>query len=71
MTNGKTDGARFLDQALEGVESESIRAWANTDNNRPIFEKIAQNALDKAEAEGREADVDRFTAYVVCLAIGA
>lgn len=59
--------AELLDEALKGVESDSIKEWANTDHNRPIFEQIAQNALDKNEGL---VDPVRFSAYVVCLAMG-
>lgn len=55
----------FLDEALSKVESGSIRAWANSDHNRPIFEKLAQKAVDKGEP-----DSDTFASYVVLLAIG-
>jgi hypothetical protein len=61
------NGAKLLDEALKGVESDSIKEWANTSHNRPIFEKIAQNALDK----NKDADPIRFGAYIVCLAMGA
>ncbi len=56
----------LLDKALIKVESDSVKAWANLDHNRPIFEKIAQNALDKDP----DADPDRLCAYIVCNAIG-
>lgn len=62
MTN-----VEFLDAALGQVESESIREWANSDHNRPIFEKMAQGAIDK---RGEEADPVMFSAYVVSLAMG-
>jgi hypothetical protein len=62
MTN-----VELLEAALRRVESESIKAWASTANNRPIFEQIAEKALEKDPA----ADPDRLAAYVVCLAIGA
>lgn len=63
MTN-----VELLESALRRVESQSIRAWAATGNNRPVFEQIAQAALDK---HGGKYDPDRLAAYVVCLAIGA
>lgn len=56
----------LLDEALGKVESNSIKEWANSDHNRPVFEKIAQGTLDK----NPDADTDRFSAYIVCLAIG-
>jgi hypothetical protein len=62
MTN-----VELLDAALEQVESESIRQWANSDHNRPVFEKMAQGAVDK---KGDDVDPVMFSAYVVSLAIG-
>jgi hypothetical protein len=62
------DGAKLLDEALSRVESESIREWASSAHNRPIWEKIAQGALDKS---GGEYDPNRLCAYLVCVAIGA
>lgn len=37
--------------ALKRVESASIREWAQTDNNRPIFLKVAKEHLGKKDAE--------------------
>ena len=62
MTN-----VELLDAALERVESESVRRWANSDNNRPVWEKIAQRAVDK---KGDGVDPVAFSAYIVCEAIG-
>jgi len=62
------NGAQLLDEALSHVESDSVREWANSEHNRPIWEKIAQGALDK---NGGEYDVHRLAAYIVCVAIGA
>ena len=62
MTN-----VELLEKALEHVESESVRKWANSAHNRPIFEKMAQGAIDKNDGL---VDPLRFGAYVVCLAIG-
>ncbi len=57
---------RFLDAALEHVESKSIREWARSDHNRPIMLKMADGVLKKNPA----ADPLRFGTYVTCLAIG-
>lgn len=62
MTN-----VELLDRAIEHVESESVRDWANSDHNRPIFEEIAQKAIDE---RGESADPARLGTYIVCLAIG-
>lgn len=61
-------GAELLKAALERVESESIRKWASSDHNRPLFEEHAQAAVDK---HGGAYDPDRYAAWIVCLAIGA
>lgn len=57
---------QHLADALEFVESESIREWVNTDRNRPIWLKLAQAALDH---KGSCADAEAFSAYIVCCAI--
>lgn len=59
---------QLLDAALSKVESESIRAWANTPHNRPIWLEIAGKAIVKHNGN---PDVSMFTAYIVCTAIGA
>jgi hypothetical protein len=61
-------GAELLQAALERVESDSIRRWAGSDHNRPLFEEHAQGALDKGDGA---YDPDRYAAWIVCLAIGA
>jgi len=58
-------GERFLTQALAHVESESIRKWATTDHNRPLWVKMAKEAAQKGY------DPKRFATYIVCVAIGA
>lgn len=56
----------LLDEALSEVESDSVRNWANSAHNRPLWEKIAQRNLDK----NPDTDVLRFSAYIVCQAMG-
>lgn len=56
---------RFLDAALALVESASIRTWANTAHNRPLFEG---EALARIKA-GR-TDAIKFSTAIVCLAMG-
>lgn len=55
----------FLTESLNKVESKSIQAWARSDNNYPIFLKMAQNALDNGKY-----DSDLFATYIVSLAMG-
>ena len=58
--------SQYLSDALDGVQSPSIRAWATTEHNHPIFLQIAQKGIDNGSP-----NVVAFTAYIVCLAIGA
>jgi hypothetical protein len=58
----------LLAAALEHVESASIRAWATSEHNRPIWLQIAAGAIKKAP-DG-SPDVHRFAAYILCNAIG-
>lgn len=60
-----TAALKFLEAALEMVESKSIREWATSANNGPLFLKMAENAVKKNTAP------ETFAAYIVCLAIGA
>jgi len=60
--------ASFLNAALQHVQSESIRAWAVTPHNKPIFIKLAKLALTSG---GSSSDsVVRFAAYIVASAMG-
>lgn len=62
--------AEFVDAALIHVESTSIRQWVNTENNRPIWNQIAEQALARARARNIEPDLHNFAAYIVATAIG-
>lgn len=60
------DGARdFLDDALKLVESKSIREWANSAHNRPLFEEEALLRIKKGRT-----DVHYFVITIVSLAMG-
>jgi len=51
-------------EALKIVESESIRNWATSDHNRPLW-------LDYcSKCTGTRRDPNAVAAYIVCLAIG-
>jgi hypothetical protein len=52
--------------ALSKVESLSIRAWAQTDHNRPIMLKLAALQLEKPSSD----PVHLFAAFIVSSAIG-
>jgi len=58
---------QFLDAALAKVESKSIRAWAQSDHNRPLWLNLAGNTLQK---HGDAASTDGFAAFVVLSALG-
>lgn len=57
---------QLLQAALEKVESQSIRQWATSEHNRPIWIKLAELALAKKP----DASPDRFSTLIVCSAIG-
>jgi hypothetical protein len=55
----------FFEASLAKVESKSIREWATSEQNRPIWISIAQRALDNGKS-----DTDGFAAYIVVTAMG-
>ena len=57
---------QLLDNALALTDSDSTREWVNTPHNRPLFEQIAQGALDK----NSQAEPARLACYITCLKIG-
>lgn len=58
----KTKATKVLNQALELIESDSIRAWAQTPHNKPIFVEM----ISTKEA----TDPVRFAGLIVALAVG-
>lgn len=60
------DAETLFTQALERVESKSIREWATTDHNRPIFIQLAEKAI----AKNPQTEVCMFSAYITVTAIG-
>lgn len=54
-------------KALELVDSESVRDWATSEHNRPLFIRLAQAAIDKQLSI---SDPNAFAAFVVAKAIG-
>lgn len=67
MTQPKLTPEQHFAAALAKVESKSIRAWAQTDHNRPIWLKIAESAIQK---HGDAANSDEFATYIVLTALG-
>ena len=55
---------RLFTDALKIVESESIRKWAQTAHNRPLWIDYC------AKCTGTRRDPNVVAAYIVCLAIG-
>lgn len=66
MTNREKGLALFRD-ALAQIESESIRDWATSDHNKPLFERHCERVV----AKGKDVEPAGLAAYIVCLAIGA
>lgn len=62
----KRAAKKFLSDSLERVESKSIREWATSAHNYPLWLEIAA----KAVANGK-TDTSMFAAYIACVAIGA
>ena len=56
-------GPQLLEAALKHVESESIRAWALSLNNRHMWETIAERKVG-------QMDPMRFATYIVAEAMG-
>lgn len=66
----KQDGMtaeQLFQQALAKVESESIRQWATSEHNQPLWLKMAQGAIEKHHGS---PDVSLFSALIVSTAIG-
>jgi hypothetical protein len=64
MQTATITAGQLLSDALALVESASIRAWATSDHNAPIWAKMAEKAVAKG------TDVNLFSAYIVSCAIG-
>jgi hypothetical protein len=58
---------QLFQQALAKVESQSIRQWAETEHNRPIWIKAAEAAIVKHNGQ---PNVALFTVLIVSSAIG-
>lgn len=54
----------YFHAALEGVESASIREWATSEHNRPIWMQIATKMYKQGKS------VDDLTIYIARMAIG-
>jgi hypothetical protein len=56
---------QLFEASLGQVESTSIRAWAQSDHNRPLWLKICQESI-----ENNKFDPSAMAAYMVAVAIG-
>lgn len=56
--------ADYFNAALADVESASIRAWATSAHNHPLFLQLAEDAWQKNKT------VEAMTISIVALAIG-
>lgn len=71
MSLDVTDKAiELFTKSLEKVESASIREWAQTDHNKPLFLQMCQVAVDKGKNPALEDDVLNFSTYMTALAMG-
>jgi hypothetical protein len=62
---------RFLLKVLNTrVESTSIRTWATSDHNLPIWVKITKGWMEKNTGSTEDMEC-RLGAYIVCVAMGA
>lgn len=61
------NGETLLTSALPLLTSESVREWAQTPHNRPIFLQLAEQEVKKG---GLWSTPSGFAAYMVSLAIG-
>lgn len=64
MDNSKAE--KLFETALSLVDSGSIRAWAQSEHNRPIFIKLAQNMLNN----GPDGAHHKLATLIVSNAIG-
>lgn len=55
----------LLESALSRIESASIKAWATSEHNRPVWLRFCEAAI----ANGK-ADAARVATLILCNAIG-
>lgn len=61
-----TAALRLFHLAVAKIESKSIREWATSAHNMPLWMETCQKAVDN-----NRIDADMMAAYMVCVAIGA
>jgi hypothetical protein len=62
----KTQSSVYFQKALECVQSTSIRQWASSDHNGPIWLQYVEAIL---KARG-SVDVNKLAAYITLTAMG-
>jgi len=67
MTDHMKEAEQHLANALMLVDSQSIRDWATTEHNKPLFLLLSQHALEKNLSI---SNVHAFAAFIVAKAIG-
>ena len=65
MTGINAGAVALLSEALKRVQSDSVRAWAQSERNAPIWLKAAGQAV----ARGKVCP-DMFAAWIVAEAMG-
>lgn len=66
MSNNTTAALQLFNDSVAKIESKSIREWATSAHNMPLWMETCQKAVDN-----NRMDSDRMAAYMVCVAIGA
>jgi hypothetical protein len=56
---------QLFEASLAKVESKSIKAWVQTDHNKPLWLEICKNAIGN-----KKSDPCAMAAYMVAVAIG-
>ncbi len=69
-TTAMTAHTFLLRASIARVESKSIREWASTKENLPIWLKIAKTAIKNGKNPENPDDVAMFATYIVAVAIG-
>jgi hypothetical protein len=61
----KSAAETLLDSALATIQSASIRDWANSAHNRPVWIRYAQATIDNGRG-----DAVKLATIILCNAIG-
>jgi hypothetical protein len=64
------NATKFLNAALSRVESASIKEWAQSEHNLPVWTKIAEGEVKRGKSASKVDDVAWFAGYIVGSAMG-